>query len=129
MADFAVAHLPLGQSDVRTRSVDQRIRILAQQPVVDGLFCCGDRVAFDGGGKSPAIKDRQIQVDEVATLLLECLSARELRAGAEFFFDTQQLVVLGDAIGAAGRAGLDLAGIRRDGEIGDECIFGFPGAV
>src|SRR4051812_10458213 len=35
-------------------------------------------------------------------------AAGVLRRGAELLFDSQQLVVLGDAIGAAGRARLDL---------------------
>src|SRR5262244_3378514 len=57
------------------------------------------------------------------------LSAGEDRGGAEFLFDAQKLVVLGDAVGAAGRARLDLAGVGGDGEVGDEGIFGFAGAV
>ena len=51
------------------------------------------------------------------------------RAGAELLFDPQQLVVLGDAVGAARRAGLDLAGAGADGEIGDRRVFGLARAV
>ena len=40
-----------------------------------------------------------------------------------------ELVVFGDAIRAAGRAGLDLAGIGRHGQVGDERVFRFAGAV
>src|SRR5712664_350922 len=53
----------------------------------------------------------------------------EAGGGAQFFFDAEELVVLGDAVGAAGRTGLDLAGGGGHGEIGDESVFGFAGAV
>ena len=56
-------------------------------------------------------------------------AAGEARGGAELFLDAQQLVVFGDAVGAGGGAGLDLARAHGDGEIGDEGIFGFAGAV
>src|SRR5713101_9589241 len=36
--------------------------------------------------------------------------AVEAGGGAEFLFDAEELVVFGDAVGAAGGAGLDLAG-------------------
>jgi len=32
------------------------------------------------------------------------------RRRSELFFDAEELIVLGDAVGAAGRAGFDLAG-------------------
>ena len=41
------------------------------------------------------------------------------------FFDAEELVVFGDAVGAAGGAGFDLAGAGADGEVGDEGVFGF----
>src|SRR5450830_1270037 len=47
----------------------------------------------------------------------------------QLLLDAKQLVVLGDAIGAAGRAGLDLACASRHGEIGDGRILGLSGAV
>ena len=47
----------------------------------------------------------------------------------EFFFDAQELVVLGQTLGAARGARLDLTGGQAHGEIGDEGIFGFAGAV
>ena len=59
--DFAVAHLALGQPDGRARGVDQRVREIAQQPVVGGLARGGDRIAFDGRRKAPAIENRQDQ--------------------------------------------------------------------
>jgi len=48
---------------------------------------------------------------------------------AEFLFDAEELVVFGNAVGAAKGAGLDLAGIRRDGDVSDGDIFGLAGAV
>ena len=44
-------------------------------------------------------------------------------------FDAQQLVVLGDAIGAAQRTGLDLGRGRGHGDVGDGGVFGFTRAV
>src|SRR5256886_2787254 len=45
----------------------------------------------------------------------------------ELGFDAQQLVVLGDAIRARQRAGLDLRGGARDREVGDGAVLGLPG--
>src|SRR5712692_3219375 len=56
-------------------------------------------------------------------------SAVEACGGAEFFFDAKELIVFGNAVGAAGGAGLDLPGGSGDGEIGDEGVLGFAGAV
>ena len=53
----------------------------------------------------------------------------EDRGGAEFFFDAEELVVFRDAVGTAHRAGLDLARVRRDGDVGDRRVFRFAGAV
>ena len=47
-----------------------------------------------------------------------------LRGTAQRLFDTQQLVVLGNTIGAAQRTGLDLRGRSRNGEIGNGGVFG-----
>src|SRR5690606_22655415 len=44
-------------------------------------------------------------------------------------FDSQQLVIFGDAIGAAGGTGLDLAGAECDGEVGDRGVFRLAAAV
>ena len=43
--------------------------------------------------------------------------------------DAQQLVVLRDAVAARGRAGLDLAAVRRDREVGDRRVLGLAAAV
>src|SRR2546421_11836917 len=49
--------------------------------------------------------------------------------GAEFFFDAKKLIVFGDAIGARGGAGFDLARTGGDGEVGDKGVFGFAAAM
>src|SRR3954453_17071237 len=49
------------------------------------------------------------------------------RLCAELLLDAQQLVVLGGAVGARERAGLDLPAIGGDGEIGDGGIFRLAG--
>ena len=49
--------------------------------------------------------------------------------GAQLLFNTQQLVVLGNTVRAAQRAGLDLAGAGGDREISDGGVFGFTRAV
>src|SRR5882672_212456 len=53
----------------------------------------------------------------------------EAGGGAQFFLDAEELVVLGDAVGAAGGTRFDLAGGCSNGEIGDESVFGFAGAM
>ena len=51
------------------------------------------------------------------------------RRFAELLLDADQLVVLGEPVGARQRAGLDLPAIGRDREIGDRRILGLAGAV
>jgi hypothetical protein len=48
---------------------------------------------------------------------------------AEQLLDAQQLVVLRQPVGAAERTGLDLAAVRRHGDVGDGRVFGFAGAM
>ena len=48
---------------------------------------------------------------------------------AEHRLDAQQLVVLGDSVGAGRRAGLDLAAVGGDGEVGDGDVLGLARAV
>src|SRR5215469_16976608 len=62
-------------------------------------------------------------------VVVQAFETEERRAGAQLFFDTEELVVLCDAVGAAHRAGLDLAHAGGDSEVGDESILGFAGAV
>src|ERR1700722_13009324 len=57
------------------------------------------------------------------------LDAEEFGGLAQLFFDAEELVVFGDAIGAAGAAGFVLAGSGAYGEVGDEGVFGFAAAV
>src|SRR5690606_7433004 len=47
---------------------------------------------------------------------------------AQRLLDTQQLVVLGHAVAAAQRAGLDLGGGGGHGDVGDGGVLGFAGA-
>ena len=46
---------------------------------------------------------------------------------AQLLLDAQQLVVLGQALGAAGGAGLDLAGGQAHRQISDEAVLGLAG--
>src|SRR5208283_1206545 len=57
------------------------------------------------------------------------LSSGEASGGAQVFLDAQKLVVFGDAVGTARRAGLDLAGIGRYHQVGNERVLGFTRAV
>src|SRR3954471_22505441 len=49
VADLAVAHLPLGQPDIRARRVDQRVRVTGKQVIVGRLACQGNGVTFRYG--------------------------------------------------------------------------------
>src|SRR5581483_7925211 len=60
---------------------------------------------------------------------LQGVPAGVSRAAPELLFDAQELVVLGRALAARRRAGLDLADARRDGEVRDERILGLAAAV
>ena len=53
----------------------------------------------------------------------------EASGAAELFFDAQEVVVLGDALGARRRAGLDLAAAGGHGQVGDERVLGLAGAM
>src|SRR5438874_3649317 len=81
---------------------------------------------FRGGA---ATSDLRSGLCDRPRLLEECGLAVEPRRGTKLFFDPQKLIVLCDAVGAAGRAGLDLPSRGSHGEIGDKSIFGFAGAV
>lgn len=48
---------------------------------------------------------------------------------AQFFVNPQELIVLADTVGAAGRASLDLADAGGDRQVGDGGVFGLAGAV
>src|SRR5919109_3936417 len=49
--------------------------------------------------------------------------------GAQLLFDPKELVVLRHAVGPAGGARLDLAGVGRDGEVGDRRVLRLPRPV
>ena len=53
--------------------------------------------------------------------------ARINRVLAQQLFDAQELIVFRQPIGAAQRAGLDLAAVRRHSDVGDGCVRGCPG--
>src|ERR1700678_2742210 len=57
MADFAMAHLPLGQADEGPAGVNESVGILAQQPIVNRLARESDGVGFRFGAVSPAVED------------------------------------------------------------------------
>src|SRR5581483_10144618 len=63
------------------------------------------------------------------TPIIQRLDSHEPRRVSQALFDAQQLVVLGGAVGARGRAGLDLSRARADGEVGDERVFRFARAM
>src|ERR1039457_805912 len=65
----------------------------------------------------------------VRLLEVQRLDAEEFGGLAELFLDAEKLVVLADAVGAAGRSGLDLAGAGGHGGGGGEGGFGLAGAV
>ena len=57
VADFAVAHLAVGQADEVPAGLNQRVGILAQQAVVGGLAGQGDGVGLGLGAVAPAVED------------------------------------------------------------------------
>ncbi len=57
MADFAVPHLPLRQPNKRPAGMDERVRILAQQPVIRGLARKCNGIGLGFSSVSPAIED------------------------------------------------------------------------
>src|ERR1044071_5084863 len=48
---------------------------------------------------------------------------------AEELFDAEQLIVFGDAVGAAEGPGFDLAGIGGHGDVRDGGVLGFAGSM
>src|SRR5579885_2606242 len=59
----------------------------------------------------------------------ERVPARIDRLRPQLLLDAEELVVLRDAVGARRRAGLDLAGAERDGEVSDRRVLRLAGAV
>ena len=54
---------------------------------------------------------------------------RQSTRRTQFLFDPEQLIVLGNAIGSAGRATLDLSRPATDCQVGDERVLGFARAM
>ena len=65
----------------------------------------------------------------VSALDVERAHAGVNSAGTQVLFNAEQLVVLGHALGAAGSAGLDLAGVQSHGQVCNGGIPGLAGAV
>mmetsp|Transcript_81542 Transcript_81542/g.226847 ORF Transcript_81542/g.226847 Transcript_81542/m.226847 type:complete len:508 (+) Transcript_81542:825-2348(+) len=73
----------------------------------------------------------QDQGEDLQGLLevVEGRAARVHRHVAQVFLDAQQLVVLGHAVRARQRAGLDLAGVQANGDVGNGVVLGLARAV
>src|SRR5271168_746436 len=61
-------------------------------------------------------------------LQMQRTPSRKSSRAAERLFNSQELVVFGDAVGAGGRAGLDLPDAHGDDEIRQERVFRFAAA-
>src|ERR1700747_717523 len=57
LAPFAIAHLTVGQSHIRPRSMDQGVREFPEQFVISRLACESDGVAFGFLTIAPSIQD------------------------------------------------------------------------
>ncbi len=57
MADFAVAHLPIGQANVFAAGLNQGVGIIAQQAVIIRLAGQRNGIGLGFGAVSPAIED------------------------------------------------------------------------
>ena len=61
--------------------------------------------------------------------VVEGVQTGVLGLALQLLLDADELVVLGHAVGPAGGAGLDLAGVAGHGQIGDGHVLGLAGAV
>ena len=66
---------------------------------------------------------------ELLAQVVEGSATRVTYGIAKILLNAQQLVVLGNPIGAGKRTGLDLAGIEAHSDVGNGRIFGLTGAV
>src|SRR5215470_13964026 len=57
MADLAITHLAVGQADIVSAGLDERVGILVQQAVVIGLASKRNGIGLGFGAVSPAIED------------------------------------------------------------------------
>ena len=68
----------------------------------------------------------------ISTQLLNALSEVDpgiFSVGSEFLFNPEELVVLGESLGPAGRPSLDLPGSETHHQVGDEAVLGLPRPV
>ena len=77
VADFAVAHLPVGQADEVLGGADERVGKLAQQLVVGGLSGQRDGVVGGFSAVAPSVKDGENE------RMLGGAQAESLRCGAD----------------------------------------------
>lgn len=70
-----------------------------------------------------------IQNTALPRLIADKNILRVPRGRPQLFFDTEQLVVFGNAIGARHGTRFDLAGIHGNRQIGDKAVFRLAGAV
>ena len=61
--------------------------------------------------------------------VVEGLDARVLSGVLQLFLDAEQLIVLGNAVGTAGSARLNLARIAGNREVGDGSVLGLTGTM
>src|SRR4029453_1436734 len=91
--------------------------------------CCVAVVVGADSLSSPPHPDRTTTTRTRLSAPRKRMPTRIFGIGPELLFDAEELVVLGDPVAAAGRARLDLTGVRRDGEIGDRRVLGLAGAM
>src|ERR1051325_2057248 len=89
-----------------------------------------DRLLFGRPCFLLAIPRRLVLLLRAALLYLVKGAAARITSGpAQFFFDAEELVVFGYAVGAREAAGLDLPGVCRHGEVCYERVFGLARAM
>src|SRR5215471_1875126 len=59
VADFAVAHLALGETNRGSGCLDQRVREFVEEFIVNGLTREGDGIALSFGAVTPAVQHRK----------------------------------------------------------------------
>src|ERR1700716_3284726 len=109
----APAVTPPGAARSRARPGERSSCGAARDAVASGI--CG--LFFAPAGQAPASRSA------------EGGAARELSVGAQLLLDAQQLVVLRHALGAGGRAGLDLPARSRHRQVRDRHVLGLARAM
>jgi hypothetical protein len=84
-------------------------------------------------GSSIVTRSRAAAVDGKVVWMISNFDRESVAAGVAHFaqlgLDTQELVVLGHAVGTGQRAGFDLGSGRRDGDIRNRIVFRLAGAM